>query len=888
MSVSLPLFGSKGLANFPTIKLKPLPPSKVVKLSTLEVVWRKVRDFIKWILRTIFFWKSPSDFRLNKRKIARIQEILTRRHSLEKKKVEVIPPQGPRPIDLEKTPPRLPLVVPKDKTLQGLCTFLEDFADVLIPNCLYEKKIKPAAPKWKESTIKHINELPQWTSLLVNTRNSIKSLYDHVSQIDSSLVTFVAQGVLKALLLAAGEEQTARENINKHLNDFFSKLVDTEEINPEQHEKILSLAKNAVDWLYDSNNWLINSNHPADLHKLLSDGMTFIDSLNSCLVDSEHPLNSKLDEIKKQITETFEADIKDFLHLNTKVVVAQLSWRLSELISELPFENAFKDVLKEALSQTEGWISSNKEQKKDRSLLNDAIKESKRKPKTAAEVEKQRNADDLLNTVTKDGGEEAYLEQQFLLSFAEHAACNKKIKELIEEQDPIKKKKIEEEICQEIAKHLLDHLLPEETISLPDGTQIGISGFGPLLDKISLSENFKKLERCCEEAFDIVVKNGKFIAPDNFKKYVFVLTKVISAKYIQRRAHDALTIGLMKFLDKLSSKEYLDELFGERILAALINKTFQARARQTMESKTKKLAPYFAEIIKSTDPTAATNEKFLAFLYTDMSKNQGNFKFDFAGIDEKKFDEILTPVIVDIYQFLIDKEKVTNATTEKEMTEKLDNYFKTTHVPNNPDYGSIIMKLLTEVGDHGGVVVWLAKNFYSLEHRISQASSNGMHNVSRSYHVIVSSIVSAASETFLNAAHVSQTFFGDPLDLEAAKMKRAETQKNLAKNIKNLSALTHDTLYPIVGWTATPSTATFEQQITKIFNNLFTRPTLNKSLILQVWKTLHEGFQTSEVKLNQKALYLRKIEEMEGAPAAGKGRAVPGERVNKPNHVRVE
>ncbi len=859
----------------------PLPPPPKISIPTsLEIAWQKVCNFFRKIWSMICFWETDTKFKLTDRQIKLIERAKDQQKLFDKKK-------DPKDVVKLETVKSLPELTqqkpfqpeyPQDKDLKNFCIFFENFSQILMLNCVNDEKIKPGLPSLKKEVLEGIENVNKWVDVIVNLKNSAAPLFKNFGNLEDPLLTILAQQLFQVLLQPLSHEANPRHVLEKALSQRIHELKGKKEITEEQCEKLISFINPTLRWLFNSNNWLLNSPHPILLHNFLADTINFLDSFSK--LNKQGSLTEIIGEIKKQIEITFDADIQKLLQLNTKPVANILSNRLSELISNLPFQDSFNDLFDILNDHLEGWIQADNYKKEQALMITNAKHDVELQATSAEEVQKKQAAKELLKEVNSAGSEIIYLDQAFHEAFSKSSACPPQIQKLFSPNREKSISKIDDEIYEHIIEEILSCILPPELVKLPDGSHVEISGIAKIVNAIQYPENLDNLFNLIDKVVERVMKDGEFKDEENFAKYFQTLRRVVITQLIHQRVKELLKDGLINLFKKLIHKENLDEFLGDLILSPLIKIIFLGwvRASLSLKDTAAKFAPGFLPFLEETPHFKICLFELINNLYDFMKERTQDFNLIEAGFSKEAFRELIEPLILEIITNLLQRLKNDNPLkkiTQYEVQSALQKYLTESNVAPNPRYTKIIMNALFSIGNFKlpglnftfpgfdkpldeTVINWMKNS-------ITQQASNSFHQISTSYHPSISSLVDAGNKYFLNPEILKKVFFPAKLTSKEQEQKKKSVQETLQANIRRISSLSHDAIYRslesgtfgsmIKGFS--PTTTTITDTISSVFNKLMSSPALNKSLLVKITGLVEKSLKSAVEK--QKSLDMKAV-----------------------------
>lgn len=840
------------------IRFPPLPVQK--NPSLLEKGWIKICSFFEKIWNTLYFWKNQSKFKLTDHQITLIKEAKENRkyYNLSPQKTtsdkEIIDNKFTKPITPVKPPKEeYKLQYPGDETLTSLCVFIEKFSEILVQDSLNEAQIKPKAPIWKKTILGNLDQLQNWVDVIVNLKKAAAPLFNKIGNVYDPVLTILVQQIFQIFLKPLEKGNNSEKELELALIERSKLLKANNEISNEQFEKILAYIRPTLGWLFNSNNWLINSPHPLLLHHFIIDTLTFLDCF--LILAKQGEFNNCLEDIRDQIVRTFESDIQETLHLNTKPIVNMISNRLSNLITQLPYQNNFNNILKVILEQMNGWITANAHFKEQEKLIDDAENDAQQKVTDVKSVTQQQYAQAHLQKVKNIGGKALYLEKEFHQSFSQNACCHEKIRDLIFADSANDALKIDDEIFDNFIETLLTYMFPPIKISLPDGSEFEISSIATIIDQIAFPENLKKIIKKCDQVLQATLDCGKFNDKEKFKSYIAALQKVVITQMVIDNVREGMKEGLRGQFNKLTSKEVLDELVATTVLPSLIDVIYIEWVRSTISRDTEHFSALFLKIIESENDSEKAHNIIARDLFHCMDSQKVDFNMIEAGISETKFKELIIPTIESICTMVkeIKSRDPLKKDPKSEVKLALDEYFKIKKVPDNELYSDIAMNALFKIGNFElpmlGSYTETVVNWFKTS--ITEGASIAFYDLESSYHKFINSLVYSGNRYYLNAETLNKLLFSPELSIEEQQQKKHKVSELLKNNIYRVSSLAHDVIYrSLESWKGgtlikkvTPTTKTLNDTISSVFNRMLNRPILNKNIIVKCFDIINSSLK---------------------------------------------
>lgn len=826
------------------------------KISLMRLVKEKIQYLIKriWKIYVTMREKFPA---LNDRQIKLIDHIT---------KVQINPPLQTAKV-MASVPPYVPILdteplnpqKPEEPVLAKMCTFLEKFVDIVVNECIYNHEIAPISSNWKTQILEKIEGIKPGMEVVYNIQNSLSSLVEliGIGNFKDPMTTIVIQQLFQVFLLSSGEEQHRRDKIEKLLKAKIEKLLEENKITQGHMESIVKKIPTVLNWLFHSNSWLLNTDYPFQLHNFFLDIATFVETFSNLL--KEGSLDKQIDEIKNLVEKNFEDDLKLFLKTNTQSISSFMAARVANLIEHLDFSEMLDEILKGLQNHLQGWIASDNNYKVEESLIADAEKAVGTPAKTGAQSVNQEKAQEFIDLVKAKGGfvksenskvafaeaKKAYLNKRFDEVYITHKSCHHAVSseqkiELVEQEKA-------EEFYTQLLHKFYSCLLPSQKIVLPSGYKVDVNGIVKLIDLITLPPGLSSICDLCNTIFNLVIENNDYEDKERFKHYFFALSKMLTVEILSDRLEQQLFEKFRQGFNLLASPDFLDFFATTSLFPLELKRGFIEWTRSSMALSVNEIAPFFhaltdqgaaADTFAYTDP----NEALLSFLYKLMKSKVKDFSFDSGGISVERFKELIQPLINEITYHLRNKFKESGQIlTVQQVSADIVDFLAIKPVPPKDIYGHLAMTLLFDIGEFGGKVMQTVMGV--AQSKISQEVSTALHEISKSYHLLVSNLVAEASKELLNPDNLNKILFPDQPFEEMLLKNKPKTEASFNEQIRILSQLWHDSLYCNLEaqsgfltpyYLATPSSSEIEQLVTKLFRKVLSRPLLNKSLLLNV------------------------------------------------------
>lgn len=832
---------------FATVTINDLCPIDFQKRSTLlEKVWRAFVKIIKKFLRQYSLVQEPAPFDLSYRQIHLIRQAC----EVRKRSDSLTGSAARSEIQTEPVEP-VPVsdVVTHDPSLEKLKEFFLSFAQIAVNECTFEDVIAPCFEEWKAKLDELVKSIPEWNETLISLKESLAPLMKSVKKADDPAITLIFQQLLKYYV------QSDKETVKAELLESLKDQKKAGNIDHVRFQAAVDYLDPILMWLYHPSNWMVRSTHPVNFHHFISDSFRFLDTLSGQI--SNGSLNNFLRKILDFVSdEDFEDQIKEIFELNTKPITQLMGNRIADIIEHLPYSETYSLILKKIVLQMEGWIAADQARSEQEKLVEDAVKANKAHATNVREIERQRAAQQLLDLVSADGSKENYLHNEFLRAFSQHRSCHELLKKIIDADSAELSEKMRHQIYKEVVESLFPVFLPNKKRVLPHGLEIDVNGISEIIAQLSFPEKVEVLKSEAMDEFEKILQMSKVKDKDNFRIYFFALLHIIAVETSHKKIKNLLAEGLEKLITRLSTKEYLDYLASEYIFPSLISKILEGFVRTHINRNSSEMAKAYHEVFENDLDMNKDSLPLLNLLYEDIQKQLIDFDMEEAGIDFEEFKAIVHPVLLEIYDFIVDKkaELEIESLTPRQVKGFFSDYLKAESVQVNSDYGKLIMHSLFKVGSFGG---WFSEKLIGwFQGTLSEVTSQTLHPISKNYTLLIDSIVETASITLLSADSIRENLFADELSKEEMDRQREKVQRDFPVQIRRISALAHDTIYRSLEartepWIQhfTPTTAKISTVIQNVFNRILGDEKLNESLFLSSLDIIKASLEQSDKKI---------------------------------------
>lgn len=827
--------------------LRPVTLTK--KRSVFFKLLKTVKTFVYHLFMQFSLKKASTPFAISTRQVqliqqAKVDRTLPLEHSVQAiKRATVIQVEEDKVVDI-------PNPV-HDDSLEKMKKFLVEFSQITVNDCTYEDILTPAFPEWKKGLLHLIQSIPEWNETFLKLKETASPLLARLNlkSIDDAAITLVIQQMLKQYV------KIDQETVKKELLGKLQELWESETIDDAKYQQAKAYLNPMLKWLYHPNNWMVRSPQPVNLHHFFSDSIRFFDTLT--LYIQEGGMNDFFKEASRFIEEDFENQIKQALELNTGKISLIVANRLADLIEDLPFTETFNQLLSHIVDHIEGWTDSEKVKNEQARLVVNAEKANKAHATNKGDIHTQKEYEELLGLVGRDGGKKQYLTNEFVRAFSKHPSCNQKISKMISAVDDADKEKIESKIFKDLIDKLMPNILPKSTYTLPHGLEVEVNGISDVIQNLSFPKELEALRKHGIDEFEKVLKNSSAKDKDNFRDYFFALTHIIMVEHIQSKLNEKIAEEVKKFFNRLAKKDYLNYLAAEYILPSLIDKTLEGFVRAYIERQPRRVAVYLHEMLETQTNVIEKDHALIEFLYEAIQKEVIDFDLDEAKIDRARFGEIVQPVITEMYEFITAKkdEHPTESLSLSDVRSCLRQYFKYDTVPVNHDYGKLIMNSLFKVGSYGG---WVSEKLIgTFQGTLSSLTSQTLHPISKDHQILVDTVIEITAAKLRSVDAVRQNLFIDSLSEEELVKRNDEVKAKLPLQLRRISALTHDSVYHSLAnrWVpfikhGTPTTDKINDVMDSVFNKLLDNNNLNTSLLVSCTDIIQEALSKSAIEVD--------------------------------------
>lgn len=578
-------------------------------------------------------------------------------------------------------------------------------------------------------------------------------------------------------------------------------------------------------------------------------------------------LDRKIDQCTQNLAKTLEQRlnllIKKTMKINAKRLVDFFSYRLSELLTSMPYTETFDALFSNVIDpHICAILSAEKMMDTHRELLEKANDVVKRAHHSRAEFRIKLKAQEHLKTVSKHGGEQPFLEHMFLEEFGNQPGCSPEMKQIIRQQinlivqqtDPSQARQASEKAAfVAIADNILGLFLAPRKKLDRNNMLVDVDPFVELWNLIYLPKEVNELFRQLEEF------GNEFITPDAaalvtrvqqpsldmFKSMFKALVQDTFKKYLVRM--------IQTIFETLTQPNNLNELFAESIFPLINESLLEQLIAQEIGLNISKSTPRFYHLIKDGAPLRELNLKRLRDHLIKNSKAQ------LQQLSEKKFfiSETFNEGSILSYSDFTDSHWMTIANriieyTEKEilkLAKKIPYSITSKDVSkalyklqeygplNLPIFGKIAMNLLFKIGEQPYEKI----AGYFIKDTLSLSLSNAVSDMRATPYDLMTKLTNSLKLQLLDKKYVENLFSDD------VKIPKYTNEK-LVHQVDICSRICHDLIIQaseqrnfLIKFAAqhliNNESTEINKLITKIYQKLFSNPTLNFNLL---HKLLHE------------------------------------------------
>ena len=539
----------------------------------------------------------------------------------------------------------------------------QEVHDLILELCTKESNniyTNMVSPKLAEVQNFAPNLIPKLTSVInflidsddVSSKASIKSLQEMdettvTAAVDRRLTTFLASDSFKAMTADAGNERTAKIQLEDDMRDYivnyFKKDTEQGRYQPSEQE-VLAF----IEWFF---------NNRANRRPLLSNFANAIPLAQSAFRTMPQLgmifLTEKKTQYSKKIAEKIDEKLLDITQPGklatiseettakvVEVVANLVSDRIMELTTSLSFEDTFDSILRNVISDgvtaqiiAADEVKSNEVDlaatKKQILKLHDQIealetdittanhilddplsKEHKKAGKTKIEKEKLlekakqelEKCVELINEVDEHLGEANYLEHSYLDKFASSAACDPIIKELTSRYIILRKqgidpsavvKSTERAIYSSLAEQFLPLILTPQKIEDANGESKEVEFFDYIVEKMAFPEELDEIK---ELVFSL---GSEFTTPEvmnllqRVQEPVIEIIRSTVKTQVEKQLHQRVTLEIEEICQKIVDPEKLDKLLANIVLPFVDDILMQQFTRQLVQANGKDFTPLF-------------------------------------------------------------------------------------------------------------------------------------------------------------------------------------------------------------------------------------------------------------------------------------------------------
>jgi hypothetical protein len=820
----------------------PIPIVVEKSPSLLKKIWRKICEIAKKIFNFFRCCKKPSHI-LSDRQISIIEK------AREKAK-QVIPTPPPQPEALQplipgKTESKIKAdVVIEDPCLKQLIGTLSQFSSVII-DCVNKEKIAPSIVDLKETAANFPDTAKVWVKMFMEVIKYLKPIFERFTKADEPLLMPLIQ-LLCTVLLENKKQSEIEEALNTKLNELLTKKVISEEL----YKRLSTAIQPAINWIIQSNNLLLKSIDPIQLHELIIDTRDFTLKLSKMLITGE--LDEEIEEIQKIISEHIQLSLPALLENNNKQIIQFIGARIADLTQNLPYTTTFDDLTDRVNNHLAAWVHANNKHIEEKETIR-ATKLAVESYPPNIDQNLKLQQQEYLDIIEEEGGEKPYLAKKFITEFKNFFVAKNPDSVMLLSQPPpgMTAESMEEDVYNIFAEKIYRLLFPSARREFPFEIRLEQDGLADIWDRITLPDPLKQVQDKLEMMFEKILNTKNLLNEKNFKTYFFVILKTVVIYYIrQNKIMPVIKKGVQNVFEKYSNPSSIEELFSENIVPTAIDKIFELFARQAVSNNLDTFAPLFCSLIEAPENRVLEAKKTLITKLEEVMIGKFvDFKLDMLGTS--KVTEIVQPIIIEITQVLLNLKEIepTKTLVDKEVAEAIKKYYVSEEVEAKKEFGEIVNKLLFDIGNFNkSFSGWIISFFPGT---LAQVATAGFKDYRSSYHALVNSIIGVLKKQYMDYDHVKSTFFDEEKSDEELKLINEKVKQELPAQYKALAAETHDLLYDKAGFAyryLIPKTEVLDSTIKRIFRKLFKREQINKHLIYQIFTVLDNGFANSVVR----------------------------------------
>ena len=480
-------------------------------LTTLKIIWNAVKGIFKKIGNFFknLFSKNENKTTLTNHEIEMIQNAQqlynptvkkeeTKANSLSDRDVTHHSSQAGSDI-----PPKNTLEKKKDDsvsiTIKDPDTSQKMIETVL--ECVFEEKIKPEITNVKEGLGKLSEVLKIAGDLAIRIGDkAAKPLFEKLKGF--SIEEKVKPDLLSLLnwLLKDGVK-----------NDFENLLKERLKNEHDNEELLDKFTQPCIKWLLETDHSTPLSQAYTNARIPIQGNKEAIDKAfeTAMLVLLDNKIEQYMNKYHAKFDESLPGIVHKMLIDNGKRISSILTQRMINVVENSSFPEMFNNLLYVALDQSEAIIAAEKAKENEMTNQNALYEKAKNVERIQTNTESEATNKSMLlahkNKIDEVGKEEyikAEAEKKALQTYTNQDVCHPSIAKLMLNPSlgDIEKNKVKEELFVELANNVIQILLPEQRVQLPNGEVKSVDGLVYLCSEIEIPPEFKQL---AQEAIEI-------------------------------------------------------------------------------------------------------------------------------------------------------------------------------------------------------------------------------------------------------------------------------------------------------------------------------------------------------------------------------------------------
>ncbi len=757
----------------------------------------------------------------------------------------------------------------------------QEFVGTIL-NCIFEKKIEPQIPNMKRG--------------LGNLSEGLKFAADLAVKIGDK----AAKPLFEKLKKFSIDEKSEYQNLLNWLlkegisEDFEEKLMKSLEKEFNSENDLRTFINPALQWLKAQNHTtpiteafkqagIEEKGNSENISKVYEAAMFLLldQKINQFIAKCNEKLNGKLSQI-----------VRDMMVENGKKVSDVLVHRVIDLFGSTQYSTMFNTLVKVGLDQTEAIIASEKakenEIKAQKELLEKAKTAKAMKPKNAQEMNTKLDLLSHLGKVESEGEEkwiakhaEAKAREAYVKFATEQGVvCHQKIAELMlnPNMGPVERRKIEEELFEDLAKEVIPLLLPKQKVELPDGTVKKVDGLLYLCSLIDIPKEFKEI---AQEAVDI---SKEILTPTTQEiiKGIYGSVWEFAGDKIQESIvnelknilKNGIVTGARTLFERFITPHLINEMVSSEILPKIQEQIMVTFGRDVITSDQKKFAAHFHQLtaLNSDDREQRSRvlEEISREIYKGVEKTAKASNAELNALGYEKYKELIMPMLEGIENGIRSYQDVKQNTTLEAVKVALDGYFKEVNNGSNPQFGDLAINLLFKIGKFNGTAEFFSDFFKGV---IAEQISSATNEISKSPHFIIEKATQEIKARYLDKTVVEELLFSEKIETSAERV-----DVELKNEIDKTAKVAHDLIFSKVAqlpWfkrqIVTPIAASMigkDQKIladliSNVFGKVFGNRLMTHNVLVrcqeQILKFLNEGSKQLEAKGGMKPIKVEKM-----------------------------